>query len=239
MIGAKCFGASVCGERHKRNFQSNQDSWLMAKRSWGSLIVVSDGLGSKKLSKLGSDAACMASWLAAHESQRDMEFSTEKWCQSIITNWLELLKGVTPNECSSTLLSAFYSRDNTLNICVLGDGAAVIELKSGSIKVMQDRNSMTFANTTSCLSKTTKFEDWTTLQVPPGGAKSVILLTDGISESISDLDSFSKSFLNSHRELPTASACRRTHQMLSDWPIESSDDDKSMACMCLHGVSLD
>ncbi|MGK0290454.1 MAG: hypothetical protein ACI86H_001913, partial [bacterium] len=66
----KSWGASVAGPSHLKLGIVNQDAWISRHYSWGDVVVVSDGLGSRQQSDLGAKAACLSVLEAAKVYQK-------------------------------------------------------------------------------------------------------------------------------------------------------------------------
>lgn len=54
------FGASVRGPLHQREKRLNEDAWKGISGSFGTAIIVSDGMGSKPNARMGARMACQA-----------------------------------------------------------------------------------------------------------------------------------------------------------------------------------
>ena len=52
------WGVTTIGPSHIKSGLPNQDAWLSRKYKWGEIIAVSDGVGSRARSDIGSKAIC-------------------------------------------------------------------------------------------------------------------------------------------------------------------------------------
>ncbi len=58
--GIRYGAASVIGKAHLDDALPNQDAFLIKKMSYGTIIVMADGMGSKKKADIGSKMICRA-----------------------------------------------------------------------------------------------------------------------------------------------------------------------------------
>ena len=68
----RSWGHSMIGPLHQKNGLPNQDAWLARHYSWGDVVVVSDGLGSKPHADTGAKMACRAVCEAAKLSEKHL-----------------------------------------------------------------------------------------------------------------------------------------------------------------------
>ena len=114
--------SSVRGALHEIGRLPNQDSYLVKQFKFGTLLVVSDGMGSHPHSDVGSHSVCLS-------VSRAIQLWHEYRCDDIrlLIPLLHSLWGMDvfpfpKNECGATCLFAFLSDDNLLYLGQLGDG---------------------------------------------------------------------------------------------------------------------
>jgi len=228
----KSFGASVTGPGHIRACKPNQDAWRAFHHTWCDGIIVSDGLGSKKLSDLGSNAACRAVDCAVYDCRYKTEIDQTLLIDKIKSNWLSFIAPLDPQDCSATCLFAFRFSDGIIRTGMLGDGLIAILKDDGSILPLTEDKTNGFSNVTSALSTKTKDKEWQFL--PPlqeDLCRAVLLCTDGVSDDLNDVDTFVRGFLDCNIDSACASSSRNTRIMLEKWPVPKHSDDKTIACL--------
>lgn len=231
MIKWSSFGASAIGPSHVTAGKPNQDSWLEFHRSWGDGIVVSDGLGSKQFSDIGSDAVCFAVATGIHACKRRTTITRASLTEQIKINWLSLITPLEPRDCAATCLFALRTDDGFIRLGMLGDGLVAIVKKDDSVFSLSDKKEESFSNMTAALSPNTTSGDWQWHAVKEDDCKAVILCSDGIADDLDDVEGFTREFVNAHRSLSSTSAARRVREMLDRWPTPRHSDDKTIACL--------
>jgi len=237
MILWKSFGASVCGPGHIATGKPNQDSWASFHHVWGDGIAISDGLGSKPFSNLGSDAACFAVEHAFYACRDQTEIDYGFLFNLIKTNWLSRIAPLDPRDCAATCLFAFRLGDGAIRLGMLGDGLAAAVKADGSIVSLSEDKSQGFSNITVALSPNASAKDWRHLSLPEDECAAVLLCTDGVADDLDNVDGFVKGFIEAHRALAAVSANRHIREMLERWPTPKHSDDKTIACLCREEVS--
>lgn len=227
----KSYGASVRGPGHVASGEPNQDAWASFHRVWGDGIVISDGVGSKPFSHIGSDAACFAAQYAAHACRDDAAIDPASLFQSIMTLWLASVAPLEPRDCAATCLFAFRLRDN-LHVGMLGDGLATAVRADGSVVSLVEDKAQGFSNITTALSPHVTAQDWRYLALPADEYSAVLLCTDGVSDDLENVDGFVTGLVEAYRPLAAISASRHVRTMLESWPTPRHSDDKTLACLC-------
>ena len=226
------FGASVVGPAHATSSRPNQDAWFSFHRSWGDGIVVSDGLGSKVLSDLGSDAACRAVARASREfAVSGKPRDSRKLPEAIGAAWLEEIVPLDPRDTSATCLYALRLGDGKLRLGILGDGCVAAVKRNGSVVVLREDKGSSFSNTTTALGPTTKSDEWQVLDVDEAECRAVILCSDGVADDLEDVEGFMADFVEVHCRLARVTASRRLRAMLATWPVPKHSDDKTLGCL--------
>lgn len=232
---AKLLGCSVIGPLHVQTGLPNQDAWLARRYTWGEVIAVADGLGSKRHSDIGSKAACRAVAYAARRCRKDTVLSPEQFTRELHTYWLNQLGDYPVNEYATTCLFAVRHHD-TLTLGRLGDGMiAAIGRSAQHDLLLSDNKTGGFANTTDCLHSTKQPQAWEIVQLKASGYARVLLCTDGISDDIQDglHLAFAKSLMEAYAELPYREAYRGIRQCLMHWTRPGHTDDKTLAILNL------
>ena len=233
MIIWKSFGASVTGPKHIREGKPNQDSWVSFHRAWGDGIVVSDGLGSKNFSEFGSDAACRATVCAARNCCDADEINENQniLLDRIKSNWLSFIAPLDVHECSATCVFAFRFTCGIIWMGMLGDGLAAALKNDGTVLSLTEDKTGSFSNFTSALSKNTTSKDWQFLTLQEDLCQAVLLCTDGVSDDLTDIDTFVRNFLTHAVNFACISASRNTREILENWLTPMHSDDKTIACL--------
>ena len=236
----RSFGASVIGPSHVATMKPNQDAWLRFHHTWGDGIVVSDGLGSKPLSNIGSEFACQSVIIAARRIAHDKTDGKQlNLATEIVTQWLHLISPLDPSDTAATCLFAIRLGDGVVRIGILGDGCAVAVKKDGDLLILAEDKSKSFSNVTVALSAETKDKFWTLREIPESECEAVVLCTDGVSDDIEDLEGFINGLVTSHQGFSCLTASRRLFKMIEGWPVPKHSDDKTIACLFQHEVSND
>lgn len=237
MIRWRSFGASVTGPGHVAIGIPNQDAWASFHRSWGDLIVVSDGLGSKPFSDFGSRAACLAVARAVHHLQGEQDLDCSALPERIKHTWISLLEPLTPRESAATCLLAFRLNDGKVRMGMLGDGLIAAVRINQTVAILTDDKSEGFSNLTNALSADVSGEDWRWLSMAEEECQSIVLCTDGVSDDLCDAAGFVKELYQAHRCLSSTSASRRVREVLEKWPTPKHIDDKTIACLFREEVA--
>lgn len=237
MILWKSFGASVVGPGHIAAGKSNQDAWASCHSIRGDYIAVSDGLGSKPFSNLGSKVACFAVERAFHASCEQPDLSAIHLSKLIKTHWLSSITPLEPRDCAATCLFAMRLARGVVQVGMLGDGLTAVLKVDGTVILLCEDKTEGFSNVTSALTEKTSPEDWRLLSLQEEECEAVLLCSDGISDDLENIEPFVKAFIESHRDLSTASANRQSRKMLDNWPTPKHSDDKTIACLCREEVA--
>ena len=227
----RSFGASVIGPSHITSGKPNQDTFATFHHTWGDGIVVSDGLGSKPFSDFGSEAACRAVVIAAKSFSGSNEMGPTYLSEMIKDTWLSLITPLDFRDCAATCLFAFRLSDGNLHLGMLGDGLAAVLKTDTSVISLSENKTEGFSNITTALSSHVTLNDWQWLSISEDDCMSVVLCTDGVADDLTDIDGFIKEFVASHHDLSSASAARRTREILNKWPTPKHSDDKTIACL--------
>lgn len=231
------WGCSVRGPLHVRLRIPNQDAWLARAYSWGRVLAVADGLGSRPHSDIGSKAACRAVARAARECAPGGAASLRANIATLIhRHWLEGLCGYPADECAATCLFAVLA-GGTLSLGRLGDGMVVATGGNGcgDTLLMEDKAG-SFANMTHCLHGGRCPRGWELRQLPAEECSHVLLCTDGVADDLGagSHTAFARNLLEAYGNMPRAAAYRDLRSALVHWPRPGHTDDKTIALMRLH-----
>jgi len=227
----KSFGVSVIGPKHIREGKPNQDSWTTAHHTWGDGIIVSDGVGLETFSEYGSDAACRAAVCAARAYSNKTETEQSFLSGRIKSNWLSFIAPLESHDCSATCLYAFRFSDGTIKLGMLGDGLIAVLKNDDTVLRFTEDKTDSFSNLTSALSKNITSSGWRFYTVQENFCQAVLLCTDGVSDDLTDTDSFVRDFVAYTVNSACISASRNTRIMLENWPTPKHSDDKTIACL--------
>lgn len=230
----KVIGFSQTGPAHIKHNLPNQDSYLCYKSKDVSLIVVSDGLGSKPFSHIGAKTACKAVLNAAKNFKNNKDTTSIKdFFEYIQSFWKSHLGERKPEECSATCLFALATK-NKIFIARLGDGMICSIGKSNEKDILlSDNKAGSFSNETFSLSNSNLINLWEYKSLPISDYKSILISTDGIS---SDLQTgseikFSKDLIESLQNKLYFTKKRVLSKLMKNWPVPKHSDDKTIAIM--------
>lgn len=239
MILWKSFGASVRGPGHLATGTPNQDAWASFHHAWGDGIVISDGLGSKPFSNIGSAAACRAVECAAHRCCDKSEIDHDFLSHCIKTNWLSRISPLEPRDCAATCLFAFRLGDGVIHLGMLGDGLAAAVKSNGSVVSLSEDKSQGFSNITTALSLNVSAKDWRHLSLPEEDCAAILLCTDGVADDLENVDGFVTGVIEAHRTLAAVRANQHIREMLENWSTPKHSDDKTIACLCREEITIE
>lgn len=219
--------SSVRGALHEKGRLPNQDSYLVKQFKFGTLFVVSDGMGSHPHSDVGSHSVCRS-------VLRAIQLWHEYHCDDIrlLIPLLHSLWGMDvfpypKNECGATCLFAFLNNDNLLYLGQLGDGNIYYSVGNelALLKIKEDD----FTNVTTGINNIRSFEDWSLATVCAGDRSiKLCLMTDGVAETLieSRRNEFVKLLWKHLGE--KNNICERNNminRLLEDWnPVNDGDD---------------
>lgn len=225
-------GVSVCGSRHALNqdsvgFHRDGDAWI---------LTVSDGLGSKKRSQIGSGALCAAAWTQLCLSVPEEVFRDPvEFLRQVHLRWLRELEGEVINDCCATALILLATPGKALSM-QLGDGF-IAAVADGSAHILLDDKSEHFINETDCLQEvfTPEFVRWEVIEYET--FQGALMCSDGV--EIGDmteetLGGFTKNFCSEFSGISPGKVEYQVHKWLSGWP---GTDDKTAAYLLNKGAA--
>jgi serine/threonine protein phosphatase PrpC len=231
------WGVSVIGPSHLKTGIPNQDSWMARRYSWGNVIVVSDGLGSKPYSDCGSKAACLAVFEAAKSYQKNKQANIDVIPRLVHANWLVKVGPLPPSDCAATCLFAIQIEEDII-LGRLGDGMIVVYCESEKdCFILSDDKQDSFSNYTYSLHSEFRPEHWEIATVKSARCMAIVLCTDGISDDLlpeKQLD-FAAELYNAYRDVSCQKRTRDVRAWLNNWPVPGHSDDKTIACLFKQG----
>ena len=233
------WGTSVIGPMHLKRGMPNQDVWMSCHYSWGHVVVVSDGLGSKPHSDYGARVACLSVFEAAKAYWNNKKAKIEDVLRLIHANWLVKVSPFLSSDCSATCLFVIQM-GNQLFLGRLGDGLiAVYAEKSTDCFLMTDNKQNSFSNFTYSLSQNFRFDQWETVKITTNSCSAVVLCTDGIADDIMPEKQmkFAEEFYLHYKDCTAKKRKKEIQKWLKNWPVPGHSDDKTIACLFKKGAS--
>lgn len=225
-------GVSIRGSRHEVNqdavgFHCEGDTWI---------LTVSDGLGSKSRSQIGSKALCTAAWTQLCLSAPEEIFRDPvEFLRQVHGEWLCELRDEAVCECYATALILLATPGKALAM-QLGDGFIAV-LADGGAHVLLDDKSEHYINETDCLQEvfTPELVRYELIEYETfhGG----LLCSDGV--EIGDMSKetiagFTENFCEGCSGLLPGKAEYQVRKWLSGWP---GSDDKTAAYLLNKGAA--
>ncbi|MHC5853868.1 protein phosphatase 2C domain-containing protein [Nostoc sp.] len=225
------FGASVRGPLHQHEKRLNEDAWKGISGSFGTAIIVSDGMGSKPNARMGARMACQAVKEALRHWGKAQGASPAMLLRLIHILWGLRVLPATEEDSAATCLFAVVLASGELLVAKLGDGVAAIRENDGQIIVLGEERTG-FCNQTTALGVAKSTQEWSVITRPclkPGAA--VLLATDGIADDLigDKVGDLIKFLIAEFASLPAKSRWITLCQELRNWPTSKHLDDKTLA----------
>lgn len=225
-------GASVIGPAHIKKNLPNQDSFLVKRGRKYTLMVVSDGMGSKPFADVGSSAACRAVLKGVQNivAGKDGATSLDALLANILAGWKEMVKPHEPAECSATCLFVFATNRKILT-ARLGDGMVCLLGKSAEKDSFSgDDKDDTFSNATQSLSDSRAASEFVVKIYDRADFCGVVMSSDGIS---SDMKSgqeipFARDLFKEIEKKFFWNRRKFLQKMMEQWPVPHHTDDKTI-----------
>jgi serine/threonine protein phosphatase PrpC len=230
------FGASAVGPRHRAQGEPNEDSWLGARGAFGTLVVVSDGMGSRRDARRGAKMACRAVLDAVRAWHKAGACSLDELLSGIEPRWCSLIAPSTARDCAATCLFALAHVRGQVYVAAIGDGIALLRTQRGLEWVVGPR-SAGFANETDSLGHSAS---WTSRTFPREGGDVVLLATDGVADDLlpERIDGFLQWLMDDFAGMVPAQRWRALQRELQDWPTPHHTDDKTLAVLAQREAVL-
>lgn len=228
-IAYEFFGSTVVGPRHCAEGRPNEDSWLGVSGAFGTLIVVSDGVGSKSNARRGSQMACRA----VHDAVRAWHKENSRCLDGLLTRieplWLSLVAPAASHDCAATCMFALAHSYGLLHVAAIGDGLAVRQTPQQVDWITGDRAGA-FLNETTCLGDSAP---WKSQTFQCHGEESILLATDGVADDLlpERVDDFVRWLIENFASMPPRLRWRAIQRELRDWPTPHHTDDKTLVVL--------
>lgn len=233
------WGATVIGPLHVKIGLPNQDSWMVRRYKWGSVIVVSDGLGSRVHSDHGSKAACLAVFEAAKSFHKCPHAKMPDILRLIHANWLVKIAPYSSSDCLATCLFAIQI-EGFITLGRLGDGMIIAlgETEENHL-ILEDNKQDSFSNRTNSLQQEFKSDQWEIATIESAACNAVVLCTDGISDDLLPEKqlAFAQELYLTYVDLEVETRKKDIKRWLNEWPVPGHSDDKTLACLFKKGSS--
>jgi len=219
-------GASKIGKSHLLTGCPNQDAWAAARAKTMFVAAVSDGLGSRENSQVGSKAAVRSALTASRMIAP--ETGGADIVRLVHAVWRVRLAGLDVQSCACTCLFAIRFVTGRLFAAALGDG--VITIDNGGKRETLELTGKDFANSTDAMD-TCDPRDWRCYDEQARGGLKMMLATDGVSDDIEEGGLFD------FADFVIDEVAKRTEQrkrngylrkLLNRWPRPKSGDDKTL-----------
>ena len=197
-------------------------------------IAIADGMGSKKYSRQGANAAVASALRAAKNWAAHPQIGTNWLIRWLEAEWRYTLGDLDPNDCGTTCWLAVSSPHAGLLVIGLGDGFALCASGDEEPNIISGRKDDDFSNETLALGVTHKSSDWKVRHFPSTPELwLVVLATDGVADDIRG-DRIG-SFLQWVKEISSLKhPARGIRRALKKWPVEAHTDDKTVAAITNH-----
>ena len=224
--------ASVRGVLHEEGNIPNQDAYSVKRYKFGTILVVSDGLGSKKHSDIGSKAVGKAINKAVQIWNAYAERDIRLLLPLMVSIWNIEIFPFTQKECGATCLFAIISNDGHVYAGQLGDGNIYISIDDELHLVREKEDD--FTNLTVCMGGFSSYSEWCLkdfiVENKPFG---IVMMTDGVSETI--VENKKTEFINLlfRRLSECENLAKRNnliYKILSEWNPVSAGDDRTLIC---------
>jgi serine/threonine protein phosphatase PrpC len=222
--------ASLIGPGHLQDRTPNQDAVASNQRNGFWAVAVADGLGSRKRADIGSKLATNLAVSICLTQPFDV--LERELISTIYTEWLNALKAknILPDEAATTLLFVWGDSTGRFRYFQLGDG-----LISSSKYVYSYPNFKDFSNQTTALGISKKFSDWLVgTNKLTNSLESLYLMTDGISEDISDHIGFCSLLHSSAKGKSTRAIKKKLIKLFKAWRTPFHTDDKTLAMVIFN-----
>lgn len=217
-------GISIQGSYHDQN----QDSFKCKKLDKGFIVALSDGLGSKKNSKVGSSFLCESAIDIAEQLKDSLRtISPEEYIYRVYDSWIKKIGNYEIRECYATML-ILLAYSGRIMAARLGDGFIGI-WADNYVKILFDRKEDYFANETDCLTENIDFDKIELYELEVSELHGGVLCSDGVGIGNmieTELSSFTIDFVEGYCYMSQSEVTSDIGEWLKDWP---GSDDKTLA----------
>jgi len=231
------FGASAAGPSHRSEGKPNEDSWLGRRGAFGTLVVVSDGVGSRRDARRGAQMACRAVLDAVRAWHKAGTGVVDDLLQRIEPLWVERIAPAMARDCAATCLFALAHSRGQVHVAAIGDGMAVHRTRDGRVEWVVGPRAVGFANETEALGQGSL---WTRRSFLRADGDVVVLASDGVADDLlSDrVDGFVSWLMEEFAALLPSRRWRALRRELMEWPTPHHTDDKTLAVLAQREAVL-
>jgi serine/threonine protein phosphatase PrpC len=190
------------------------------------VLAVSDGLGSKPYSAIGSKAACYAVTETVQYFAMRPSSPISMLPPLIHALWRMRIEPYNVHDCGTTCLFAIRIAERII-LGRLGDGLIVADDMKGEPLFFTDEKEDSFSNITDCLGEKFYPELWNLKELSADRYSRVMLCTDGVSDDLT-MDGrtiFSRDVFANGKDID------ELRRVLIEWPVPGHSDDKTIACL--------
>ncbi|MCM1233237.1 MAG: protein phosphatase 2C domain-containing protein [Ruminococcus flavefaciens] len=191
-------------------------------------MVVSDGMGSKSLSHVGSKCICESVYDVVSNYTFDLDvISFKDIIYACHEEWKKRLSDYEIKQCYATLLVAVI-RKNKISAARLGDGFLSV-YTDGKVTYLYDKKENYFANETDCLKEEFDKEKVEIVEIEYSEFQGAVSCTDGVEIGTmqeEDISDFTREFVDEYSNQDRDEVIAEIESWLKDWP---GMDDKTLA----------
>lgn len=217
-------GISIQGSYHDKN----QDSFICRKINNIYVLAVSDGLGSKRTSEIGSRILCECACDVISENlDRAESIPVMEYARLVHLKWISNMSQYQIRDCYATMLLLLVMPERIMAVR-LGDGFVAF-WADDHIQVLFDQKEDYFANETDCLMENFDETKAETLEIPYTVFRGGILCSDGVgigNMTADEIKSFTKEYIEEYCHYPEDKVIQEVEGWLKDW---TGADDKTLA----------
>lgn len=225
-------GVSCKGSYH----ELNQDYYICSSVGNGYVLVVSDGMGSKKYSQIGAKTICEVIYEKYKKSVISLrDISWIHFLQDCHSQWINSLDKYDINQCCATMIVLIIQNDH-LKAARLGDGFLSIQIDN-QVHMLMDKKAEYFANETDCLASVFDKEHVEVFEADFDIFSGAVACTDGIeigTMKTTEITNFTKEFVSEYSQMGVTESETEIKGWISDWP---GNDDKTLAYLISEGVA--
>nr|WP_315060114.1 PP2C family serine/threonine-protein phosphatase [uncultured Lysinibacillus sp.] len=221
--------ASVKGPGHKLYNLPNQDACGYYKFAVGELFVVSDGVGSKPHSEVGSKAVVKSVFDAAKKFSQFPQANAYQLIKLIHDYWELYILPYKREDCAATCLFTLLLDNGRCVMGQIGDGGLYFKLGSDHFVLRETDDD--YANVTTPISSVRSVKEWAVQDFTVDQDFAVLLCTDGVSEDLPKelrfryIDHLVSKIQPFKTQKQRNKSMRR---MLAKWDNPHNQDDKSI-----------
>ena len=217
-------GVSVKGPKHEKN----QDSFLCEKVFESYIVAVSDGLGSRKFSEIGSESLVSAAIkiLISREGIISDAEDLKNFVAEIHSRWLTSLEvqNFSVEDCNCTCLIMVVSPEK-IYAARLGDGFIGF-IADEKFFCMFDEKEDRFINETDCLTENFFVNEWQFFELSYKFFGGAVVCTDGVTFGENKAEKFVSDFCRENFNRPLEDILQELKHLLKNW---KSSDDKTIS----------